>query len=81
MAQVHVLLARQLTAEPEKRHCITVTTLQEVETHIHLITQHSDIHTAPTEQIRKTTIAQQMSEKAYNRTKVNTEQTIPTEYQ
>jgi Reverse transcriptase (RNA-dependent DNA polymerase) len=81
IAQAHVLLARRLTAEPEKRHCTTVTTPQEVEMHIHLVTQRSDIHTAPTEQIQKTTIAQQMSKKAYDKAKVNTEQTIPTEYQ
>jgi hypothetical protein len=81
IAQTHILLARQLTAEPHKRHCVTITTLLEIEEYIHLVTQCTDIHTVHTEQIRKTTIAQQMSEKAYNKTKVNTEQTIPVEYQ
>jgi hypothetical protein len=81
IAQTHVLLTRRLTAEPERRHCTTITTLREVETHAHLITQRTDIHTIPIEQIRKTTIAQQMSEKAYDKAKVNTEQTIPIEYQ
>jgi gag-polyprotein putative aspartyl protease len=81
IAQTHVLLARRLTAEPEKRHCTTITTLRGIETHAHLINQRTDIHTAPIEQIRKTTIAQQMSEKTYDKAKVNTEQTIPIEYQ
>jgi hypothetical protein len=71
IAQTHVLLARRLTAEPEKRHCTTITTLQELGTHAHLIAQRTDIHTTPIEQIRKTTIAQQMSEKTYDKTRVN----------
>jgi hypothetical protein len=39
IAQAHVLLARRLTAEPEKRHCTTITTLLAAKTHIHFITQ------------------------------------------
>jgi hypothetical protein len=81
IAQAHILLARQLTADPKRRYCTTVTTLQEAETYIHLVTQHTDIYTVPTVQIRKTTITQQMSEKAYDQAKVNTEQTILTKYQ
>jgi hypothetical protein len=81
IAQKHVLLTRRLIAEPHKRHCATITTFPEIERHIHLVTQRTDIQIVPIEQIRKTTIAQQMSEKAYDQAKVNTEQTIPTEYQ
>jgi hypothetical protein len=81
IAQTHILLARQLTTEPHKWHCVTIATLPEVERYIHLITQRTDICTVYTEQIWKTTIAQQMSEKAYDKAKVNTEQTIPVEYQ
>jgi hypothetical protein len=81
IAQTYVLLARQLIADPQKRYCTTITTPPELEKHIQLITQQTDIHTAPTEYICKTTIAQQMSEKAYDNTKVNTEQTILVKYQ
>jgi gag-polyprotein putative aspartyl protease len=81
IGQTHALLARWLTADPEKRHCTTITTLQEAKTYMYLVTQCTDISIVPTEQIRKTTIAQQMSERAYNQAKVNTEQTIPIKYQ
>jgi RNase H-like domain found in reverse transcriptase/Reverse transcriptase (RNA-dependent DNA polymerase) len=81
IGQAHTPLAQRLTTDPEKRHCTTITTLQEAETYIHLVTQRTDIHTVPTEQIRKTTIAQQMSKRAYDQAKLNTEQMIPIEYQ
>jgi hypothetical protein len=55
-------------------------TLLELERHSQIITQCTDVHTTHAEQIRKTTIAQQMSEQAYDSTKVNTKQSIPLEY-
>jgi hypothetical protein len=39
IAQAHVLLARQLTADPQKRHCATIMTPSELEKHVRLITQ------------------------------------------
>jgi hypothetical protein len=51
IAQTHLLLTRQLTTEPHKRHCVMITTLPEVEKYVHLITQRTDIQTIPIEQI------------------------------
>jgi hypothetical protein len=54
----------------------------ELEAHALSITNNQRIHTSKLgERIRKTSIAQQMAKKAYNKDKVNTEQTIPPEYQ
>jgi hypothetical protein len=58
-----------------------ITNLQELQAHINNVMQSEEIHTSELgEQLHKTTIAQQMAEKAYNPTKVNTEATIPDEY-
>jgi hypothetical protein len=58
-----------------------ITNLNELQSHAQNIIQSDEIHTSDTgEQIQKTTIAQQMAEKAYDPTKVNTEETIPPKF-
>jgi hypothetical protein len=55
--------------------------IDELQDHAQKIIQSDKIHTSNVgEQIRKTTVAQQMAEKAYNPTKVNTEETIPPKF-
>ena len=56
--------------------------MTELEAHALAITNNQQIHTTKLgECIWKMSIAQQMAEKAYDKDKVNTEQTIPPEYQ
>jgi hypothetical protein len=58
-----------------------ITSIDELQSHAQNIIKSEEIHTSDTgEQIRKTTIAQQMAEKAYNSSKVNTEETIPPKF-
>jgi hypothetical protein len=58
-----------------------ITSINELQSHAQNIIQSDKIHTSNTrEQIQKTTIAQQMAEKAYNSSKVNTEETIPPKF-
>jgi hypothetical protein len=58
-----------------------ITNLQELQAHIDHVTQSKEIHTSELgEQLCKTMIAQQMAEKTYDPTKVNTEATILEEY-
>jgi hypothetical protein len=59
-----------------------ITSLQELNKHAQNIIKSNKIHTDRIgEQLCKTTIAQQMAEKAYNPTMVNTEESILEEYQ
>jgi hypothetical protein len=80
--QQHILMARRLLSEPRIDRQPQITMMAELEAHAHSITNNRRIHTSELgEHIRKTSIAQQMAEKAYDKDKVNTEQTIPPEYQ
>jgi hypothetical protein len=58
-----------------------ITNVDELQSHAQNIIRSDEIHTSDIEeQIQKTTIAQQMAEKAYNPTKVNMEETIPRKF-
>jgi hypothetical protein len=58
-----------------------ITSIDELQSHTQNIIGSYEIHTSNIgEQIQKTTIAQQMAEKAYDPTKVNTEETIPPKF-
>ena len=58
-----------------------ITNFKELQKHTDHIITSDKIHTTELgEWLRKTTITQQMAEKAYDPTKVNTEDTIPKEY-
>jgi hypothetical protein len=82
IGQKHILMARRLIPEPRTDHRPQITTMTELEVHALLITNNQRIHTSELgKHIRKTSIAQQMAEKAYDKDKVNTEQMIPPEYQ
>ena len=82
IGQQHILMARRLISEPRNDRRPQITNMAELETHTHSIIENQRIRTSELgERIRKTSIAQQMAEKAYDKDKVNTEQTIPPEYQ
>jgi hypothetical protein len=58
-----------------------ITSMEELQEHTWNVVQSDKIHTGNTgEQIRKTTIAQQMAERAYDSSKVNTEERIPPKF-
>jgi hypothetical protein len=58
-----------------------ITSIEELQEHARNSIQSDEIHTGNTrEQIWKTTIAQQMAERAYDSSKVNTEETIPPKF-
>jgi hypothetical protein len=82
IGQQHILKARRLVLEPRIDCCPQITTITELKAHALSIMNNQCICTTELgKRIRKTSIAQQMAEKAYDKTKVNTEQTIPPEYQ
>jgi hypothetical protein len=82
IGQRHILMAQQLVSEPRTNRRPQITTMTELEAHALSIMNNKQIHTSELgEHIRKTSIAQQMAKKAYDKDKVNTEQTIPPEYQ
>jgi hypothetical protein len=58
-----------------------ITNMEELQKHSENILASDEIHTSELEEwLHKTTIAQQMAEKAYDPMKVNTEETIPPKY-
>jgi hypothetical protein len=82
IGQQHILKARRLISEPRLDHRPQITTITELKAHALSIINNQCIRTSELgECIWKTSIAQQMAEKAYDNDKVNMEQTIPPEYQ
>jgi hypothetical protein len=74
----NALHLRRITAENATP---TITSVDELQSHTQNIIRSNKIHASNIrEQIQKTTIAQQMAEKAYDPTKVNTEEMIPPKF-